>query len=217
MDPITASIVGALMAGVLSGFTEIGKTAITDAYTKLKHLLNKKFVASSGVMQAIAQLESKPDSHSHQGVLHAKLAAVNALQDADVLAAASYLQMQVQQQQTINLRSSTVQGSIYQVGRDHYNVQQAELIGPKTISRVVRIFFIIQLIFWGVVVIAGGVSSLVFFVILAFTDSAQLWGWNQLAARPEGVIGAVLSIIGLTIGIAMVIGAIKLIRSLKRI
>lgn len=43
MDPITASIVGVLTAEAAKGFTEIGKTATTDAYTKLKGLLHKGF------------------------------------------------------------------------------------------------------------------------------------------------------------------------------
>lgn len=87
MDPITASIVGVLTAGALKGLTEIGKTATTDAYTKLKGLLNKRFWATSGVMRAIAQLEPKPDSPHRQRVLQEELAAVNAWQDAEALAA----------------------------------------------------------------------------------------------------------------------------------
>lgn len=152
MDPITAAIVSALMAGVFSGFTEVGKTATIDAYTKLKGLLNKKFGARSGVMQAIAQLESKSDSPHRQGILQEELATVNAWQDAEVLAAARHLQLMVQQQQNISLQGSPVQGSIYQVGHDQYqigrdqwNVHADELVGPG-IRRGIRLYFSIAVI-----------------------------------------------------------------------
>src|SRR5947209_5290623 len=64
MDPISAAIVAALAAGALSGLTETGKTAITDAYQELKDLLVKKFGARSQVVQTVDHLEARPESAS---------------------------------------------------------------------------------------------------------------------------------------------------------
>ena len=43
MDPITAAVVAAVSAGAIGGLTEVGKTALTDAYARLKALLVRKF------------------------------------------------------------------------------------------------------------------------------------------------------------------------------
>jgi hypothetical protein len=99
MDPITVAIVGAIGAGAMSGLTETSKTAITDAYTKLKDLLARKFGARSQVMQAVDQLEAKPDSTSGKEALQEEVIAVNAGQDTDVLTAANYLLDLIQAQQ----------------------------------------------------------------------------------------------------------------------
>ena len=99
MDPITAAIVAALSAGALSGLTETGKTAITDAYQKLKDLLARKFGATSEVVQAVDHLETKPESAGRQGTLQEEIAAIKAEQESEVLAAAKHLLTLVQAQQ----------------------------------------------------------------------------------------------------------------------
>src|SRR5260221_5845358 len=118
MDPITAAIVGALAAGALRGLTKIGETALSDAYTYLKAILNRKFGARSGVMQALAQLENKPDSTNRQGVLHEELAAVNAWQDTEVVAAATRLPTLLHQHPSISLKNAPGLGSVHQASRD---------------------------------------------------------------------------------------------------
>ncbi len=42
MEPITTAIAAALGAGALSGLTDTSKTAISDAYIRLKELLKWK-------------------------------------------------------------------------------------------------------------------------------------------------------------------------------
>ncbi len=99
MDPITTAIVAALSAGTIGGLTETSKTAMTDAYSAFKALLIKKFGAKSEVMQAIDQLEAKPDSAARKGTLQEELITVKAEQDSEVLAAAEYLLNLVHSQQ----------------------------------------------------------------------------------------------------------------------
>ena len=91
MDPITTAIVAALSAGVISGLTETSKTAITDAYARLKTLLTKKFGGESEVVHAVNGVEAKPDSAGRQATLQEEVAAVKADQDQEVLHAAQVL------------------------------------------------------------------------------------------------------------------------------
>jgi hypothetical protein len=100
MDPITTAIVAALSAGAISGLTDTTKTAIIDGYNKLKTLVTKKCGAKSDVVQAIAQLEAKPESVNRKGMLQEEIAAVKMMQDDEILAAAKYLLTLVHPQQT---------------------------------------------------------------------------------------------------------------------
>ena len=91
MDPITAAIVAALSAGAISGLTETSKTAITDAYARLKTLLTKKFGSESEVVHAVDAVEAKPESAGRQATLQEEVAAAKADQDQEVLHAAQAL------------------------------------------------------------------------------------------------------------------------------
>ena len=85
MDPITSAIVAAISAGALGGLTEVSKTALTDAYGKLKALLVKKFGHESDVVQAVEQVEAKPASQARQTMLAEEVAAVQADHDTELL------------------------------------------------------------------------------------------------------------------------------------
>ena len=91
MDLITTAIVATLSAGVLGGLTEVSKTAITDAYNKLKMLLMKKFGGESEVIHAVNEVEAKPDAAGRQAMLQAEIANAKADQDQDLLHAAQAL------------------------------------------------------------------------------------------------------------------------------
>jgi hypothetical protein len=95
MDPITAAIVAALSAGVMGGLTEASKTAITDAYSKLKMLLIKKFGSESEVIHAANEVEAKPDSAGRKVMLQEEIAAAKANQDQELLLLAQALLAQV--------------------------------------------------------------------------------------------------------------------------
>lgn len=108
MDLITTSIVAALSAGAISGLADTAKMSITDSYNKLKSLLTKKHGASSDVMQAIAQLEAKPESQGRKETLAEEIDAVKAEQDEEILAAAKYL-LTLMKPQQVGMGKFTIQ------------------------------------------------------------------------------------------------------------
>lgn len=91
MDPITTAIVAAIAAGAASGATEVGKKTIVDAYGALKAFLTKKFGADGDLVDAIDKLEKKPGSAGRKEMLKEEVAAAEADQDPEVLAAAQAL------------------------------------------------------------------------------------------------------------------------------
>ncbi len=96
MDPITAAVVAAISAGAIGGLTEVSKTALADAYGKLKALLVKKFGKESDVVQAVEQVETKPASEARKAALAEEVAAVKADHDAELLQVAQAVQQVLQ-------------------------------------------------------------------------------------------------------------------------
>lgn len=91
MDPITAAIAAALVAGAASGVTKVGEQMVEDAYEALKKLLAKKFGAKSRVVKAVKELETNPKSEARKAVLKEEVVAVKADKDTDLLRAAQAL------------------------------------------------------------------------------------------------------------------------------
>lgn len=91
MDPLTLAIIGAVSAGAVSGLTEVGKTAITDAYEGLKSLIKQKFGSDSGIVEAVDKLEKKPDSAGWQETLGDEVKNAGADRDSELTAAAEAL------------------------------------------------------------------------------------------------------------------------------
>jgi len=171
-------------------------------------------------------LEAKPESPRRQGVLQGELAAVYAPHDAEVLAAARYLQTVVQQQQKLVLHGSPVQGSIYQnqvggnqnqVAGNQYNVQ-GELIGPKTRSGAKRVISIL-------LIVGGLITAIPAAGMLPFFD-AIVNGMQSVPSGSEGPnVTSIANAFGTTshvmiyasigLGIVMVIGGILLGRNSK--
>ncbi|GCE28340.1 hypothetical protein KDA_38240 [Dictyobacter alpinus] len=85
LDLITAAIVAAISTGANAGLTEVGKTALTDAYHQLKTQLVNKFGQEGDVMQAVTHVEAKPTSAARQAALAEEIAAVKADQDHELL------------------------------------------------------------------------------------------------------------------------------------
>jgi hypothetical protein len=91
MEPVAAAIIAALTTGASSGATEVAKKAISDAYSGMKAIINKKFGGNSDVTEAIEKLQAKPDSSGRQQILAEELRATNASSDAELLEAARSL------------------------------------------------------------------------------------------------------------------------------
>lgn len=96
MEPITTAIIAALIAGVTAGATQVGKSALVDAYNGVKTLLSKKFGKESKLAKAVNELEENPDSKGRQLTLQEEVEAVQAGQDPEVLQAAKLLATAVQ-------------------------------------------------------------------------------------------------------------------------
>jgi hypothetical protein len=91
MDPVTTAILAALSAGAIGGVTEMSKTAVTDAYQKLKGLLVNKFGIRSKIVTAVDDLEEEHDSKGRQLTLQEQIAKVKADQDQELVQAAHAL------------------------------------------------------------------------------------------------------------------------------
>ncbi len=97
MDPITTTILAALVAGVAAGATEVGKKAIVDAYEGLKTIIKGKFGDQSDLAQAVQKLEDKPDSEGRKVTLQEEVEAAQADKDAEILAAVQALEEKLSQ------------------------------------------------------------------------------------------------------------------------
>jgi hypothetical protein len=97
MDPVSTTILAALVAGVAAGVTDVGKKVINDAYEGLKSVIKKKFGADSELANAVANLEGKPDSKGRLATLEEEVAAEQADQDADVINAVNALKEKLAQ------------------------------------------------------------------------------------------------------------------------
>jgi len=91
MDPITGAIVAALAAGVAAGTTEVGKKVIVDAYEALKAAIKKNYGPDSDVVEAVDNLEQKPDSQARQAVVAEEIADADLTQDPDLVKLAETL------------------------------------------------------------------------------------------------------------------------------
>lgn len=107
----TTAILAALSAGAISGVTEMSKTALTDAYQKLKSLLVTKFGAQSKVATAVDELEEEPASKGRQLTLQEQLAKVKADQDQELIQTAQILLREVHSQPGGEQRIQSIVGN----------------------------------------------------------------------------------------------------------
>ena len=98
MDVITTAIIAALAA--------LSKDAIKDSYNALKSALKKKFGSDSDVVNAVEELENKPDSESRQATLQKEIENAKVNDDAEIVQLAHDLLNKLKDepggQQTIN-------------------------------------------------------------------------------------------------------------------
>jgi hypothetical protein len=101
MEPattITTAILAAIAAGAAGGTTEASKQAIIDAYNGLKAVLKKTVGTHSDLVEAVAQLEQKPDSAGRKTTLQEEMVAAKVNQRPEVIQAAQTLLDQLKAQ-----------------------------------------------------------------------------------------------------------------------
>jgi disulfide oxidoreductase YuzD len=83
MDPISTAILAAL--------AKLAEPAIKDAYDGLKAIIKRKFGAHHEVVQAVENLEKKPNSIGRREMLKEEIVGSGAVADTEILAAARSL------------------------------------------------------------------------------------------------------------------------------
>jgi hypothetical protein len=92
MDPITAALVAAIAAGA----TEVGKTAVVDAYNGVKALIQRKF-GQTELPLAIENLEKRPESKGRQETVKEEIEMAKADKDPEIIKEIEKLQEVIQQ------------------------------------------------------------------------------------------------------------------------
>ena len=130
VDQVTAAIMAALSVGAIGGVTEMSKTAITDAYEKLKDLLVSKFGAKSKVVTAVAEIEEEPESKGRQLTLQEQIIKVNADQEQELVQAAQMLLQEIRRQPEGEQRIQSIVGNynaqVYGSGSASVNVNRSQ-------------------------------------------------------------------------------------------
>jgi hypothetical protein len=91
MDPITAAI----LAGLASGATKVGERSLTDAYSLLRRLIQRKYGSNSDLDRAVQSVEANPNSASRRNVLEESIGIAGATRDRELLEAADRVLRQV--------------------------------------------------------------------------------------------------------------------------
>jgi hypothetical protein len=111
MDPITAAIIAAVLAGAAEGLTEVSKNAIVDTYNALKAAIQKKLGKENNVTKAITELEGEKNSKGRQIVLEEQVSAATLKDDAQLLALAQKLTAEIKAQPATAQYLQTAYGS----------------------------------------------------------------------------------------------------------
>lgn len=91
MDPITTAIVTAVGTG-------FAKDVITDSYNTLKSALRRKFGDQSDLVDAVEQLEKKPDSEARKATVQEEVETTKANDAPDVVKLAQDLLDKIKEQ-----------------------------------------------------------------------------------------------------------------------
>jgi tetratricopeptide (TPR) repeat protein len=132
VDPITTAIIFAV--------SKLGEMVINDGYNALKAILRRKWGANSELMNAVEQVEKKPESLGRQNTLHEEVLATNAHKDAEALKIAQELLNIMQVSSNISIPNAQQTGDrnilVGQiVGRDINIVQGADKPNAASLLR----------------------------------------------------------------------------------
>jgi hypothetical protein len=80
-----------LLSAILGALAAVSSQAVQDGYGALKALIHRKLGAESGLAEAVAAVEKKPDSAARQQLLREEIEGSAASDDAELRAAAEAL------------------------------------------------------------------------------------------------------------------------------
>ena len=98
IDPVSAALIAAALAGATGGVMEVSKTALVDAYSRLKAAVGKRFGQEHALVKAVEAVENKPTSAGRQGTLMEEVTEAGADQDAEFLTLAEQLRQVLKEQ-----------------------------------------------------------------------------------------------------------------------
>ncbi len=114
MDPITAAIVAAL--------ANLSKDVIKDSYTALKSVLKKKFGNESDLVDAIENLEKRPDSKGRKATVEEEVERAKVNDDPEIKSLVQELLNKIQRdsgsQEILNQNQSNTVSGIGSIGGD---------------------------------------------------------------------------------------------------
>ncbi|MGB0389136.1 MAG: hypothetical protein ACPGWR_30300 [Ardenticatenaceae bacterium] len=82
MDPVTTTIVAAIVAGAAGGVAEV---SLVEGYNALKGVFARRFGDQSEIVRAVQSVEIRPSSQNRQGILAEEVQAAGANKDVEVL------------------------------------------------------------------------------------------------------------------------------------
>ena len=91
IDPVSAALIAAAIAGATGGLTDASKAAVMDAYHALTAAIGKRFGQEHAVVKAVEAIESKPTSAGRQSTLVEEVTEAGADRDTELLALAEQL------------------------------------------------------------------------------------------------------------------------------
>lgn len=109
MDPVSAAIIAAVMAGLVTGAGDVGQKVLVEGYKRLKGLLARRFGDRSEVVQAVDGLEARPDSAARRDLVVEEVQRSGAGSDEELLTVARDLLARIQENPGV---SSSVQQAI---------------------------------------------------------------------------------------------------------
>src|SRR5689334_22023092 len=85
IDPVSAALIAAAVAGATGGLTDVSKSALVDSYGALKAKIQERFGQQHALVKAVEAIEVKPASVGRQSTLVEEVTDVGADQDAEML------------------------------------------------------------------------------------------------------------------------------------
>jgi hypothetical protein len=131
MEPITTTaIVAALAAGAVKSAASVGEKVLVDGYAALRALLQRKFGDQSRLIQAVDELEAKPDSEGRKLTLKEEVENAKADEDSEIRQKAQALLDQLEAQPGGRQHIQNAVGS-YIAQADRQSTAQVRVNHPK--------------------------------------------------------------------------------------